>query len=600
MNKYNSTNAPVVGIMRGSCTCSVPTARAFAIGQATLQKIADGQSQSLAERLRDQLRQVWSLPGTSTLTFFPSGTDVEFMFVLLALGRAFHLAAAGDGPRVLSVVTCAGEVGSGTSKAAALQHFSELLPSGSAGAAGTSLIPANEAAGSIRSVDVKLRSSTGKLRSSDEVDAEVEALVTDALTTGTADVCVMHLVAGCKTGHVSPSKDVVQRLRDRFGNAIVPLLDACQGRLMDGAPMTYLNEGYGIMMTGSKFYCGPPFSGVALMNADVSAELRQHLCTPRLAGLLQQSALHEYLALPLVDPCFQQPLMAVIASGMDGGALRITRGTLLRWQMALMHIQEWHTIPWSHREALISSWVTSVVSTVAKLQTPAVSVLQEERTDAAMESGIFPVSSIVSLTCKLRCKGEWRDPTVDELRHAHRLMAMDLRDRDHVLKHPAEALRIFSQRCFIAQPVALGASAAPVLRVALGAAQIWEAHQALGAETGEWPNVHQDEVVFRKLALIFSDWDLWGHKEEVVPSIADLVKYDFHCWDEESHGKVTVGQFKQLLQSLGSQPMRADATDSLFRELLGDHKGEVDDLTIRYEDAIEFFIASASVLRTSF
>mmetsp|Transcript_17391 Transcript_17391/g.40613 ORF Transcript_17391/g.40613 Transcript_17391/m.40613 type:complete len:631 (-) Transcript_17391:99-1991(-) len=599
MNKYNATNAPVTGIMRGSCTCSVPSARAFAIGQAVLGRIQDGQSEALAAEMRDQLRSVWKLEGSTSMTFFPSGTDVEFMFVLLALGRALEV--AGEGARVLSIVTCAGEVGSGTTKAAAGLHFSELLPSGSPGEIGKPVLKADSSACNLKSVEVKLRTATGELRAVDDVDAEVEALVSEALTTGTADVCVVHLVAGCKTGHVAASRGLVQRLRERFGTGVLPLLDACQGRLKDDVPADFVQDGYGVMMTGSKFYCGPPFSGVALMNDSLTAELRKYFSMPAFAAMIHGSSLKEYLALPLIDPMFQEGMAPALPSTLEGGALAITRGTLLRWAMALVHIKEWHAIPTPRRDALIASWVGSVTSAIARLQTPALAVLQEDMLAGADAAGVFPVSSIVSLRCKLRCSGQWRDPTIDELRHAHRLMAMDLRDRDHVLKHPAEALRIVSQRCFIAQPVALGSKAAPIIRVALGASQIAEADQAIsenGAETSEWPRSHEDELVFRKMALIFSDWDIWGRAEEGIPSVIDKVKYDFHCWDEQSHGKVTVSQFQQLLQTLGSQPLAHESTDRLFRELLGGQgKDDIGDVTIRYEDAIEFFIASPLVLR---
>ena len=81
----------------------------------------------------------------------------------------------------------------------------------------------------------------------------------------------MHVLAGSKTGLSAPSFEAVQRLHERFGARLDVVVDACQMRLAPERVRAYLEAGCMVLITGSKFFGGPPFSGALLVPAGVAA-----------------------------------------------------------------------------------------------------------------------------------------------------------------------------------------------------------------------------------------------------------------------------------------------------------------------------------------
>lgn len=51
-------------------------------------------------------------------------------------------------------------------------------------------------------------------------------------------------------------------------------MDACQLRLEDQNVRKYVSLGFLTLVTGSKFYCGPPFCGAVLFPPEALAELQ--------------------------------------------------------------------------------------------------------------------------------------------------------------------------------------------------------------------------------------------------------------------------------------------------------------------------------------
>jgi hypothetical protein len=78
------------------------------------------------------------------------------------------------------------------------------------------------------------------------------------------------VVHGSKTGLVLPHLDHVDALRDRFGEGVLFVVDACQARITSQALRDYLGREMIVFVTGSKFMGGPPFSGFALLPAGLA------------------------------------------------------------------------------------------------------------------------------------------------------------------------------------------------------------------------------------------------------------------------------------------------------------------------------------------
>ena len=80
---------------------------------------------------------------------------------------------------------------------------------------------------------VPIRTPAGTPRPLAEIDREVAALVEQAIAAGRP--CLLHVLAGSKTGLSAPSFEAVQRLHERFGARLDVVVDACQMRLAPSA-----------------------------------------------------------------------------------------------------------------------------------------------------------------------------------------------------------------------------------------------------------------------------------------------------------------------------------------------------------------------------
>eukprot|EP00930_Biecheleria_cincta_P048620 TRINITY_DN33902_c0_g1_i1.p1 TRINITY_DN33902_c0_g1~~TRINITY_DN33902_c0_g1_i1.p1 ORF type:complete len:614 (+),score=107.00 TRINITY_DN33902_c0_g1_i1:46-1887(+) len=526
LTKYHTPVLPCQGIFRSSCTSNVSTSEAFhrgidALRQLKLearniskQKNRDmvfSSPEDLFRKLlcdvRERLRSVFELSFEDTISLFPSGTDAEFMPALLGLMRAQSQSVRGN--ETFTVVTAAGEVGSGTTLAAMGKHFAKQLPSGrSVPVDEPSVFPESTQEGSITGLNVFMRSSDGKLLSKEERDQLVQDAVDEAAAAmddkGMAKYgcVVVHMVVGSKTGVCMPSDDLMDQLVRQYGNFVLPVVDACQGRLGEGAIRSYLDKGRVVLCTGSKFFGGPPFSGVCLMSSDVAKEFDFLLESTASQQVLTNGSLDEYTTAPLISDDLPK-----LRSLLPRRALNY--GVLMRWLVALHGMEGYYAeVPKDARVRLLTSWTSGVRQLIETKNTKLVQVLDDgdhqDRTDDASDEQAAALASIVSFHCRCnRGKPETSadSMTMDELRHVQLLMASDLSMKygDINLQGPAKS------RCFMGQPVDLspGKDAAKinVLRVAASAPLILRAWQE-----GLEPVLLEDQALFEKLIFILENW----------------------------------------------------------------------------------------------
>jgi hypothetical protein len=183
----------------------------------------------------------------------PSGSDAETI--------ATYFAALPDDEPIANIVVGAREVGSGTVLAAGIRYFSERIPSGEPRIPGE---PVDAAlAKRITVHEVKVRTDSSAERSLDELDAEIKELVESSLRSHHR--VIVHIVAHSKTGVHAPRLETMNELVARHGERIVPIIDAAQGRFSRRGLRDYVSRGFMVILTGSKFYGGPPFSGCLLI-----------------------------------------------------------------------------------------------------------------------------------------------------------------------------------------------------------------------------------------------------------------------------------------------------------------------------------------------
>jgi hypothetical protein len=212
------------------------------------------------EKLRARIRKAYALDESVDIIFAPSGTDLEYV--------ALHLARARSAQPVTNILLGADKVGSGCILSAQGRYFAsetalvERLDKGAAVAGLADTIV----------TDIPVRDCNGHAKSS----AEIGKAIAQAARAAHAEHRhpLAHIVHGSKTALVLPAIDTVDALHQQFGETLSFVVDACQARITAASLNAYLKRGAIVLMTGSKFMGGPPFSGFALIPHSMSADQR--------------------------------------------------------------------------------------------------------------------------------------------------------------------------------------------------------------------------------------------------------------------------------------------------------------------------------------
>eukprot|EP00929_Paragymnodinium_shiwhaense_P013863 TRINITY_DN121712_c0_g1_i1.p1 TRINITY_DN121712_c0_g1~~TRINITY_DN121712_c0_g1_i1.p1 ORF type:complete len:601 (+),score=156.05 TRINITY_DN121712_c0_g1_i1:112-1914(+) len=531
LTKYNTVAVPCPGaIVRSSCTSNVPFEEGFQRGIDTLRQLVleakrlarnaqAGKQQSAPEDLfrkllcdvRERVRGVFELTDEDAITLFPSGTDAELLPLLVAVARALTNSKERE-PNVFNVVTASGEVGSGTFQASVGKHFAARLPSGQAKTDvkdGVFDLPGGFLC---EGKALAMRTDDGTLLAKEVLDKQVEDTVAEALARQEESgrpkygCVVVHIVLGSKTAQSMPSEACIERLSEKYGDLVIPVVDGCQGRLKQSAVRDHLEKKRCVLSTGSKFYGGPPFAGVCLLPPGLAAELEGHLAVSKdLQEMVKESRLCAYVGSSLVSDDLPQ-LKSLLP------ARPLNYGTLMRWTVALHGMEAYFAeMTVSDRIATLSGWSNGVREVIREKNCPLITLLHDEACTklADDEESEACLSTIVSFHCLCNrgTPDQSADPmTVDELRKVQNLLATDMSKAfPHMM-----LLDATKQRCFIGQPVdlTLTGSKGPtsnVLRVAASAPMIVRTWN-VGVEK----TLEEDRAIFDKLEIILNNWFLFN------------------------------------------------------------------------------------------
>jgi hypothetical protein len=336
-NKYGCTAMPDGDrVDFGSSTASSISRRGFAAAEALRQRLAamDGRERRAAtyERELDRMRaelvalcELGDLAGLDVV-FAASGTDLHLLASALIGGTP-------ERPLVCIDVE-AEETGSGVPDALAGRHFSTRTALGETVASGDGLGVHGEF------VAVPVRDESGALRCTADIEVELDALVLDAAMSGQRALLTVTDVS--KTGLISPGLDVVMALARRFPKTLEVLVDACQFRLAPETLRAYLDQGFMVAVTGSKFLTGPTFSGALFVPAPVGARLNSRLLPP---GLRAYSARADW------------PAAWVAGASMTETA---NFGLLLRWEAALAELRAFRALPKGDVKAFMDAFAAAI------------------------------------------------------------------------------------------------------------------------------------------------------------------------------------------------------------------------------------------------
>lgn len=323
LNKYGCAPTPEADLISfSSSTASTISALGFSAADALRNKLAAAivqQSPQLIyarelKRIKRELLTLCELDHMQDVdvVFAASGTDLHLITA--------QLCAISNTMPLLAIMPDALETGSGVSAALAASHFSSRTALGEHVSKGQPI--AHTMAVDVAAVAIRL--ADGSLRATATVDAEVEALVDAAASLGQQVLLI--LVDTSKTGLISPSPACAIKLKQRYPLQVDVLVDACQFRICAASLKAYLEHGFMVMLTGSKFISGPSFSAALLI-------------PPQLAGKLSSQPLPDGMC--AYSSSIDWPVRFAAATALHHEA---NFGLLLRWHAALAELHQFKLV----------------------------------------------------------------------------------------------------------------------------------------------------------------------------------------------------------------------------------------------------------------
>lgn len=323
-NKYGCTPFPDSGLLSfGSSTASVISTPAFEAANRLRDKLVlslatEPAAQIYArelDRIRPELKSLCGVADIPDLdiVFAASGTDLHLI--------ASQIAGNATAQPVRVIMAGVEETGSCVPIALAGKHFSTRSALGQAVDEGAPITGSN----SIEISTVPIRHVDGRARPIAEIDADVELLVREAADMNQRVLLI--LVDVSKTGMIAPSPACATTLHRRFPVSVDVLVDACQFRIAPATLRAYLEQGFMVALTGSKFVTGPTFAGALFLPESVTCRLR---------GQQLPLALSSYSArAEWPDPWRNADIFDNIANF----------GLLLRWEAAIEELHAFRGVP---------------------------------------------------------------------------------------------------------------------------------------------------------------------------------------------------------------------------------------------------------------
>lgn len=409
--------------------------------ESALEQGLDKTMVKFAAHLKKKIKSALTLPDDSTIILAPSGTDISL--ILSGICQSIF-------PRkICHILVAADETGSGVPLALNGRHFSDrtalnfLVQKGEpiAGFQPADLIP------------ISLRDDLGRLKPANEVDAEVENAILNALERG--EQPVLHIMDQSKLGYSSPSPQLLTHLEAEFGDRVLKMVDNSQLRMDQEDIRSYIRRNYLMTITGSKYFTGPPFSGALIIPRKFSLQWAAVNNTlPE--GLEQYNCKNE------CPPSWE------LGSNLPE---RLNLGLYMRWYSAVVEIQRYFATPISLRYLGTEMFCNHVAKVID--QAPFLIPL-EEKVEAPPVNGHHLLKNRRTIFPFFVKKGS-HVLDYEEVTKLYKLLNEDLTDHPDFADYELD--RIASLPCHIGQPVKImdkQGHPGGVLRISLGARVISE------------------------------------------------------------------------------------------------------------------------------
>ncbi|WLA54156.1 hypothetical protein [Bradyrhizobium diazoefficiens] len=397
------------------------------------------------EDMREELRGHLQVSPRVDVVFSPSGTDSQL--------HALFLARAVLGASPVTIVVGTDQTGSGTPHTARGHHFSTMTASGFsvrkdgavAGLAGDS-------------VAVPLLDTAPGIAMRPDADEAVLRAVETSLAQGRR--VLLQIMDSSKLGWRAPSVACLDEIARRWPGKVQIVVDACQARLGRRRLRGYLDRGYMVLMTGSKFFGGPAFSGALLVPKGLSRSL----------GRIGEIA----------PGFFDYAGRSDWPKAWTGLRSRFERrpnfGQWLRWEAALSEIGSYYAVPGAFRAKALAELAAGIDSMIALSPSlravPAAIGMSGTDDEEFAQATIFPFTLL----------RDGKPVSIAETGAVHRALA---RDMNGDIDGSAADRQVAAQRCLVGQPVRFDqpdGKPQAALRLCIGARLVTEAWSADAAQ----------------------------------------------------------------------------------------------------------------------
>jgi len=390
------------------------------------------------EEMREELKSHLGLGATEVdVAFSPSGTDSQL--------HALFVTRALLGEAITTILVGSDQTGSGTAYTARGRHFNRFTASGTVVRKDTSI-----AGLEADCITLPLADATGLKPRADADLAVIEAI--EAAVARGARV-LLQIMDASKLGWHAPSEACLDEISRRWPGQVQVVVDACQMRLSRRRLETYLDRGYMVLITGSKFFGGPAFSGALLFPAT----------------LVRSFEHAEGIAGGLVDYASRSDWPKRLTRWRSRFESRPNIGQWLRWEAALSEMTTYYGLPAAFRTLALRELGRTIASLIAL--SPSLRPVPCGVNGSDAEDEEFAQATIFPFTVH-------RDGDVLSATNCRLLHRALMRDCGELFSDSPADRAIAAQPCLVGQPVRIerqGAAPTAVLRLCVGARLVAEA-----------------------------------------------------------------------------------------------------------------------------
>jgi len=433
-----------------------------------------------SELLKNNLRKTLKIDDECQIIFSPSGTDSALQIAAITQIISDR--------EITHVLVASEETGSGVPAALKGMHFENNT------ALNYPVKKGDKIAGfrDVDLIEIPLRDKNGELKSLLELDKEVFTAISKTNELGRH--IVLHAMDQSKLGYQSPSKEMIKSLNALKNLSMQIIVDGAQLRLDPKDIQNYLNKGYILTITGSKYFTGPPYSGALIVPKSVSKSIDSVKNTLPI-GLAKYYNHSDW------------PTSWFCSKGLSDG---FNYGSYMRWNAAIVEMDRYYKTPILYRNLGIEMFCNFVEDSIkeASFLEP---IYKDETKIKTYNSEEFGLRNIRTIFPFFILKNK-EVLSINQIKKLYRLLNSDISNQSK--GSSLETMRLAAQKCHIGQAVNVKYSndiQSAVLRISLGARVIsesWVNRDISMYFRNIEAQMNQITVIIKKIELILSKPEL--------------------------------------------------------------------------------------------